>query len=238
MRRNHLLAFIFSTGLLLIFLYNFLGEPSAKETEAQFQVRIQKERKAKDDFLKNDAQSPLLPTQKETFEGLAYFPPALAYRIQARLQKLSPPETISLPMSKGQPETYLRFAKVHFEAQGQSFVLTLLRKTRQDPHLFLVFTDQSSGQSTYGGGRYLDIPFQEGQRQVVLDFNQAYNPYCAYNPAYACPLPLPENHLDIRIEAGEKAFSPSFTFYGAAEEAISASTRPFLFPVGRVPRGF
>ncbi|NJL13095.1 MAG: DUF1684 domain-containing protein [Microscillaceae bacterium] len=208
MRRNHLLAFLLLIGLLLIFFYNFLGGASGAETEVQHQLRIQKERKAKDNFLKNDAQSPLLPGQKAAFEGLAYFPPAFAYRVQARLQKLSPPENISLPMSKGQPETYLRFAKAYFKAKGQSFVLTLLRKTGQDPRLFLVFSDQTSGQSTYGGGRYLDIPYQEGQKQIFLDFNQAYNPYCAYNAAYACPLPLPENHLEMKVEAGEMAFHP------------------------------
>jgi len=107
--------------------------------------------------------------------------------------------------STGKVRTYVRAGKLSFEIHKKQS-LTLFRSTSDSNHYFLPFRDATSGVTTYGGGRYLDMAVEAGG-WVVLDFNYAYNPFCAYNDDYDCPIPPAENSLSIPIEAGEKAYA-------------------------------
>ena len=104
---------------------------------------------------------------------------------------------------------YDLYAKVTFELDGREFQLNVYQisaanmKALHQNRLFLPFTDQSNGTDTYGGGRYLDLEIPEGDR-ITIDFNKAYNPYCAYSDRYSCPIPPQENDLGIPILAGVK----------------------------------
>lgn len=154
-------------------------------------------------FFESSAESPV--KNVKDFKGLFYFTPNQQFKVEAQLELFETPENILISSGKGdEPENYLKFAWANFELLGQRHKLLLLKQTLQDPFLFLAFSDKTSGESTYGGGRYLNVPYKKGQTKVDLDFNLAYHPYCVYNPKYVCPLPPAENNLAVAIEAGEK----------------------------------
>ena len=114
---------------------------------------------------------------------------------------------LELPMTDGSVERYLRHSFAEFELMGESVRLLLLQAADETDkrNFFLAFADDTSGRESYGGGRYLNLR-QDGQQSITIDFNLAYNPYCAYNPDFACPIPPKENILDIPIRAGEKNY--------------------------------
>jgi len=137
------------------------------------------------------------------FRGLLYYPPREEYRVTA--QFVADPKKIPITNILGQTEPEDSPGYVSFRLHGQEY---RLRPVYDDPgskDLFFIFKDQTAGKETYGAGRFLDTdPAKDGQ--VVLDFNKAYNPPCAFTPYATCPLPPPENKLAVRIEAGEKTY--------------------------------
>ena len=114
---------------------------------------------------------------------------------------------IQIPMTDGTLERYIKQAFAEFELQGKTHRLLLLQAANEGDRrkYFLAFADDTSGEETYGGGRFLDVR-QDGQNSITIDFNLVYNPYCTYNPDYACPIPPKENLLTIPIRAGEKNY--------------------------------
>lgn len=113
---------------------------------------------------------------------------------------------VEMETSDGQHQPFLRFAALHFTLHGTSHRLIAYRSLHEqgETTLFIPFCDALTGKETYGAGRYLDVPFHEGNTTLVLDFNTAYNPYCAYSDGYCCPLPPAENRLSCAIRAGER----------------------------------
>lgn len=162
-------------------------------------------RRAKDDFFANDADSPLTAAQKTAFKGLNYFPEDPALRLEVIPGELSGSPDLELQTSTGELQRYRRLGRISFEVGGQRGELTVL----EGPNgLFLPFVDSLAGTETYPAGRYLEPePLREGR--LLVDFNLAYNPYCAYNEHWSCPLTPFENRLRIPIRAGEKVFSAS-----------------------------
>jgi uncharacterized protein (DUF1684 family) len=161
-------------------------------------------RKMKDQFFKSDASSPLTPEQRDGFSALNYFPENEALRFELDIEPLPEPEKIEMQTSTGDIQTYLRWGKVKFEVGGEKAELTLF--VPQGGHgYFLPFTDTTSDKETYGAGRYLDPEPLPGGK-LLIDFNVAYNPYCAYNEYWSCPITPVENRLKVAIEAGEKSF--------------------------------
>ncbi len=159
-------------------------------------------RQGKDDFFANHPNSPLTPEQREHFAGLSYFPENPALQIEADVSAFAEQEQVQLPTSTGDLKTYTRYGRFSFEVDGQSAELTLF----QAPYgFFLPFVDSLAGKETYGAGRYLE-PEQLANGKFLIDFNLAYNPYCAYNDAWNCPIPPAENRLKVPIRAGEKNF--------------------------------
>lgn len=161
-------------------------------------------RAAKDRFFREDPQSPLTPEQRQTFGGLSYFPDEPALVVRALPEVFPEPKLVEMETSLGETATYVRWGRARFTVDGQDAALTIYR----DPgsgSLFVPFQDALRGQETYGAGRYLEAEhLPDGQ--VLLDFNEAYNPYCAYNDDWSCPLPPAENRLSVPIRAGEKLF--------------------------------
>lgn len=116
---------------------------------------------------------------------------------------------VVLPTSDNLEKKYLEYAFAEFELNGESCKLLILEIMEEGPYrgtLFLAFADATSANETYGAGRYLDVKKVPGASSVILDFNQAYNPYCAYSEKYSCPFPPKENILKIAIQAGEKKY--------------------------------
>ena len=161
----------------------------------------------KDVFFREDRRSPLTDEQRAHFAGLSYFPETPELEIEGALETdgVDRDEPIVMQTSTGGEQTYHRAGVVRFEVDGRPAQVTLYASP--DMHeLFLPFRDATSGMDTYGAGRYLEVERPEVNGHVVIDFNAAYNPYCAYNPNWSCPIPPGENWLAVPIRAGEMLF--------------------------------
>lgn len=160
-------------------------------------------RAAKDRFFKEHPQSPLTEEQRAAFAGLRYFPERPELRLALPVEPFADESTIVMQTSTGDAQEYRRLGRLRFTVDGQEAILTLFAD--EAGGLFLPFADALAGQETYGAGRYLEPePLADGR--VLLDFNLAYNPYCAYNDEWSCPLTPPENRLRLAIRAGERLF--------------------------------
>jgi len=159
-------------------------------------------RAEKDDFFKNHFQSPLSREQKRDFNGLNYFPENEALRLDVRVEPLNDTKPMLMQTSTGTVQEYFRYGRFRFQVEGQEAQLTIYES---EHGFFLPFADSLAGTETYPAGRYLEPDALPGDRFLV-DFNIAYNPYCAYNEMWSCPITPAENRLKVPIRAGEKLF--------------------------------
>ncbi len=159
-------------------------------------------RKEKDEFFRTDPSSPLTEAQKLTFAGLRYFPANPDLDLAVEVEPFPERRSIEMQTTTGDVQIYERFGRVRFSVEGQEVRLTLYRNQYG---AFLPFTDSLAGAETYGAGRYLE-PEDLGGGRYHMDFNLAYNPYCAYNERWSCPITPAENRLKVPIRAGEKIF--------------------------------
>jgi uncharacterized protein (DUF1684 family) len=166
-------------------------------------TELEGSRREKDDFFGHDHRSPLSPAQQRKFQGLAYFPENPALVVKATIDRNVEAGVVRMETTKGREQVYNRYGVVHFQVDGQATQVTLYA-SEGSHELFVPFRDATSGKETYGAGRYMDL-HRHGD-EIVIDFNYAYNPYCAYNPDWSCPLPPAENWLKVPIRAGEKSF--------------------------------
>lgn len=173
---------------------------------------LQRARQAKDESFLRDPESPLLAGNRATFAGLEYFEPDPGLYYVGQVVPYEQPKQFTIITTNGDERPCERAGRVTFEVDGEPQTLQvyrLLDQTRSpdDPGYFLPFTDATSGDETYPAGRYVEL---EGPPQgpFVLDFNRAYNPYCAYGAPerYACPVTPGENRLDVAIRAGERGY--------------------------------
>ncbi len=163
---------------------------------------LKKFRVEKDDFFANHPHSPLTRAQKADFTGLDYFPEASELRLELKVEPLHDQQDIQIQTSTGEYQTYQRYGKLRFQVDNQDVELTLFNNQHG---FFLPFVDSLAGTESYPAGRYLEpVPLPDGR--LLVDFNLAYNPYCAYNDAWSCPLTPFENRLRVPIRAGEKLF--------------------------------
>jgi uncharacterized protein (DUF1684 family) len=154
----------------------------------------------KDEFFAADRHSPLTRQQRLGFKGLSYFPENPALSLEVTVEEFPEKDRIEMQTSTGTTLHYTRFGRFTFTAEGQEAGLTIYG----DEHgYFLPFVDALAGEETYPAGRYLE-PERLPDGRFLVDFNYAYNPYCAYNDAWTCPLTPFENRLKIPIRAGEK----------------------------------
>lgn len=163
-------------------------------------------RREKDDFLRHDEHSPVSPAQRSSFTGLRYYAPNERLALHLPVEPADGGE-LTVETSDGSRRVYLRSGVVRFEVDGRPASLLLLATPDRDGW-FVPFRDATSGTETYAAGRYLDLSAAR-DGLAPLDFNYAYNPFCAYSDAYSCPLPPPENWLDVPIRAGEMAYDPA-----------------------------
>lgn len=191
-------------SFLFLILSLFLSAQTEKENIASIK-KFQKELNA--EYL-NPKESPLRGDNLKKFKKHPFFPINLKYRITAKFVKTENPVPFELPTSSGRFQKYREYGKVEFEMDGRNCVLTIYQNLRliemekYKDHLFLPFGDLTNEKETYGGGKYMDLKIPTGN-EIVLDFNQSYQPFCAYNAFdYSCPIVPEENKLPIRIEAG------------------------------------
>jgi uncharacterized protein (DUF1684 family) len=160
----------------------------------------------------DSASSPLTEVDRLNFTELNFFPIDSIYRVKARLTLTPDSLPFEMATSTERKAKYRQYAWAHFSLQGDSFYIPVYQDIRSlkmpglRNQLFLPYTDETNGAESYGGGRYIDLKMPaRGEDTIIIDFNKSYNPYCAYNSRYSCPIPPKENHLDIGIRAGVKA---------------------------------
>ncbi len=193
-------------SFLFLILSLFLNAQTEKENIASIK-KFQKELNT--EYL-NPKETPLRGDNLKNFKQHPFFPINLKYRVTAKFVKTENPVPFELPTSSGKFKQYQEYGKATFELDGKSFTLTLyqsldlMKMEKYKDYLFLPFRDETNEKETYGGGKYMDLKIPAGN-EIILDFNQSYQPYCAYNAFdYNCPIVPVENKLPIRIEAGVK----------------------------------
>src|SRR5690606_14082544 len=189
--------------VLIIFLPSFVKAQS-------YEKEIEEYRKTIKTQLEQDAYGPL---RKENVQYLSYFPADKKYVVEAKVNYLFNEPSFRMPTYDGTSNEYKRFALLEFELNGEKTTLTayqsvsLLQNPKYKDYLFLPFLDLTNGEETYGGGRYIELDASTiTDNKIVIDFNKAYNPYCAYSSGYRCPQPPAENTIYQKILAGEKKY--------------------------------
>lgn len=166
--------------------------------------KIESIRLEKDHTFQQDPNSPIPKDERNNFKNLSYFPVDVGYQYECELKLYEEPEKVTIGTNRGDLREYIRYGYFEFTVAGKECKLDVF-KMPGTTHLFVPFRDVTSGKETYGAGRYIELE-QNRTGIYTLDFNLAFNPYCAYNESYSCPLPPEQNTLKVEIRAGEKNY--------------------------------
>ena len=194
---------IFTVTALFSFMALSAQECSI-ENSKKYQQQLNKE-------YADPAESPLTPKDLKKFKSLDFYPVDMAYCVEAKFVRTPNEKPFEMPTTTERKPMYVKFGEVYFKLHGKDCKLDvfqnidLVKKEEYKNHLFLPFTDFTSGNGSYGGGRYIDLQQTESDK-IMIDFNTAYNPYCAYNHKYSCPIPPAQNDLQVEVKAGVKAY--------------------------------
>lgn len=192
------------TYLLILFVSNFLNAQQKVETAYDYQFRLNR-------MFKDSLTSPLTEFDRYKFQKLDFYPVNEKFLVNAKFYRVKGAKVFEMKTTTTRTPKYQVYGLLKFQIEGKDYELfvykniDLSKKKEYKDYLFLPFSDLTNGDTTYGGGRYLDMKMPKTEF-VIIDFNKAYNPYCAYNPKYSCPLVPEENFLNIPIEAGVKKF--------------------------------
>lgn len=190
--------------LLLVFNWTYSQSKFNKNNAEKFQKRINSE-------YADAKTSPLKEEDLKTFKSLEFYPLSSKYFVNAKLVRSKNEKAFDMKTSTSRRPKYIKFGTVFFTLNGVPFQLSvyqdveLSKKEEYKDYLFLPFSDLTCGKGSYAGGRYIDLKIPMGD-MISIDFNQAYNPYCAYNYKYSCPIVPSENDLNVEIKAGVKTF--------------------------------
>ena len=196
---------IFILAICILFINTIYSQGNKSTKEAiKFQKKINKE-------FSNKEKSPLTDKDLKDFNELDFFPIDTSYIVLAKLKFQKDSITFKMQTNTDRLPIYKIYATASFNLKGREFKLNIYQNVKLiqtadfEDSLFLPFTDRTNGATTYGGGRYMDLEIPDGDT-ILIDFNQTYNPSCAYNAKYSCPIPPKANHLDIDINAGVKKY--------------------------------
>jgi hypothetical protein len=198
--------------VLLLFITLTISLFSSVFTVAQsdYIKTLRAHRDSVDREFANPETSILEKKDLKAFDGLPYFAIDTTFRVKAQFERIKGGEVFEMKTTTDRLPKYRPYGKLTFTLKGKPLELTvyqnieLMRNPVYRDYLFIPFTDLTNGESTYGGGRYLDLSAKALDANTVIDFNYAYHPYCVYSKKYSCPIPPAENHLDIAVEAGVK----------------------------------
>jgi uncharacterized protein (DUF1684 family) len=195
----------------LLFVFALLISSGTDAQDKRIIRKLIKYQTSENKHFKNKKTTILTKEDFAHFENLEFYPINLKYRLTANLVRTPNEKPFLMPTTTDRLPEYVKYGEAHFSLEGKELVLELYQSTSHEEdegyedYLFLPFTDLTSGDGSYGGGRFLDVRIPDDSK-LILDFNRAYNPYCAYNSKYSCPIPPKVNDLQVRIEAGVKAF--------------------------------
>jgi uncharacterized protein (DUF1684 family) len=189
---------------IMLLLINCGQDNKIDEEAIKFQNKLNEEFSNKD-------ESPLTEEDLASFTKLDFFPIDSDYRVTAKLIFHKDSKPFKMATTTDRLPVYSLYATASFTLKGKAYQLEIYQNekltltTEYEDYLFLPFTDNTNGETSYGGGRYIDLHIPESD-EIIIDFNQAYNPYCAYNKKYSCPIPTKTNHLDLDVRAGVMAY--------------------------------
>lgn len=196
-----------SNHIFFCITLTFLGCSASKSFESQINDH---RNQFKNSFLEN----PRSPLEENDLKYLSFFTPDKNWKKSATFTKENNAVPFEMPTYSGITKPYIIFGYLDFEVDNKKIRLQVYQSAQKPPnplyknHLFLPFKDTTNGESTYGGGRYLDLKTDDiKNNKVILDFNQCYNPWCAYSDGYNCPVPPSANHLTFEVNAGEKMYT-------------------------------
>ena len=178
---------------------------------SEWKSLLERQREEKNRFFILDPRSPVPPEERRDLigEGLSYYPPDPDLRFELVLHEHKEKKRVEVATTKGGMQGFIRWGEFRFKADEKQCVLQAYKNDAQEKRLWVPFRDTTSGEKTYGAGRYLDLETEKDLTQDgrwILDFNKAYDPWCAYSEAYTCPFIPPENWLQVPIRAGEKKY--------------------------------
>ena len=175
--------------------------------EREYVERLESHREEKSEFFSDHPRSPIPDDERASFDGLEYYPVDPEYRFVVALDEHDEKERVTVETTTGEDREYLRWGTFTVELAGESVTLQAYRGDPDEDRLWVPFRDETSGEETYGAGRYLDLEADDrtDDGRWVLDFNTAYNPTCAYAEGFSCPLPPSENWLDVPVWVGERS---------------------------------
>lgn len=192
------------TAVLFILFPTFLIAQNPIKEAKKFQKETNK-------HFSDKEKSPLKETDRESFKKLDFFDIDAAYAVQAKLEWFNEDSVFKMKTTTARLAEYKRAGLIHFTFEGKDLELVFYKSVKSvaNPiyidHYFLPFTDNTNGGNSYGGGRYIDLIIEDKSTETRVNFNLAYNPYCAYNDKYSCPIVPSENYIDVEINAGVKA---------------------------------
>lgn len=195
----------------LFILLGVLSFSCQNEETKIYIAEIEQQRFEKNQEYSDSLKSPLNPIHLAEFNGLEYFEVDPDFNIEGTLELTPDEKPFEMATSTDRVPVYRKYANFHFKVKGENFVLGVFQNmdfmddSVYKNYLFIPFQDLTSSKEAYGGGRYIDIQIPETDK-VMVDFNLAYNPYCAYDDKWSCVIPPPENFLEVKILAGEKKF--------------------------------
>lgn len=184
-------------------------------SQDKFYKAAKKHQDSLSEVYQNPETSILSKKQLKDFHGLEFYPIDLKFRVSATFVRTPHEKPFPMATSTGTPRTYVKYGEVTFVLLEKTHTLAIYQNPKfvatpnhkYADHLLLGFTDYTSGDGSYGGGRYVDIGISDIiDNQLVIDFNKTYNPYCAYTEGYSCAIPPEDNDIKIRVEAGVKDF--------------------------------
>jgi uncharacterized protein (DUF1684 family) len=193
--------------LLFLLFLTVLSCSKGKEPipgETVFQIKMNAE-------FKDASKSPLKDKDRKDFKSLDFFKVDSTYVVTAKFERTPDETPFEMKTTTERLPVYVKYGIITFNLKGNDYQLNvyqnqdLMKNDGYDDYLFLPFLDDTNGEETYGGGRYIDLTAPEAD-ELVIDFNKAYNPYCAYNEKYSCPIVPRDNYLDLKVEAGVKIF--------------------------------
>ena len=194
-------------SIILTVLFAGCKEDLSPENKIKKQ-ELQKHRTSKNTFMKNSPSSPLSAEQKKNFEGLKYFDFNPDFIFESKLYEYDPKDTVLVKGTKGEDRQYVKYGYVKINYQGKTRNINVYESEHEGIKYYSIwFTDKTTNDESYGVGRYLDFEKSDDPENVyTIDFNYAYNPFCAYNSRFSCAIPRKEDHINFAIEAGERKY--------------------------------
>jgi uncharacterized protein (DUF1684 family) len=202
---------------LLGFALGILAGCARQETKpisAEDSLRIVREslsyRAEAEEFFRHDPDSPFRRDSAARFVGIRWFPPDVRYAVESRLVRYPQAEEVVVFGTKGEERRVARYGYFLIPFEGREYRLNVYKSPGEGRRLSVWFTDETTGRETYEVGRYVNIADEESdpEHRYTINFNNAYNPYCAYSAAYSCAIPRKEDHLAFPVRAGEMKYHP------------------------------